>query len=123
VNYFLWGIQIALAVGFLGSGFRKLATPIDALYRDVPTLRDLEEGFVRFLGAAEIVGGLCLVVPMAVNFVPELTPLAALALLAILVGAAGSHLRLGEVRQALTAGLLGLATAAVAMGRWALTQH
>jgi hypothetical protein len=60
---------------------------------------------------------------MAVNFVPELTPLAALALLAILVGAAGSHLRLGEVRQALTAGLLGLATAAVAMGRWALTQH
>jgi hypothetical protein len=123
MNVALWTIQVILAVAFAWSGFTKLSGPMDALQEGSPALRDLEGGFVRFLGAAELAGALLLVIPMAIGFVPELTPLAAMALLAVLVAAAGSHLRLGELRRAAFPAVLGLLTGAVALGRWSLTQH
>ncbi len=51
---------------------------------------------IKLLGLAELAGALGLVAPVATGIAPVLTPVAALCLAALMVGAARTHGRLGE---------------------------
>src|SRR5689334_3001573 len=80
----LWIVQGLLAVFFvLASGAPKLLLPPDALPMPIP-LPDL---FVRFVGVAEVLGGLGLVLPGITRIRLGLTPLAAAGLVLVTLGA------------------------------------
>ncbi len=79
----LWIVQGLLALLFLFSGAMKLVQPVEVLQERFP----LPGGFVRFIGGAEVLGALGLILPTLLNVLPFLTPLAAAGLLVIMVGA------------------------------------
>ena len=74
--------------------------------------------FVRFLGVAEVLGALGLILPGVLRIRPGLTPLAAAGLLIIMMGATVITLAGGDVGAALIPLVVGLLTAFVAYGRW-----
>src|SRR5687768_13077423 len=72
MNVLLWVVQIALAVLYVAGGAYKVMSGGELANRF---------GFARgvwgALGVLEIVGGVLLVAPAALNWMPVLTPLAA----------------------------------------------
>ncbi|MGA7613891.1 MAG: DoxX family protein [Thermoanaerobaculia bacterium] len=120
VNVVLWFVQIFLALLFLGAGIPKI------------TGRGLEQwtGFssvprplVLSIGVAELLGSAGLVLPMATNVLPWLTPLAAIGLATNVLMATGFHVRGGERLNALETTLWATVAAVVAIGRWPLVDQ
>lgn len=91
-------VQGILALVFLGAGLMKLRTPYAAMVADskMDWVKAFSPGFVRFLGLAEILGGLGLILPRVTGVAPLLVPVAAAGLLVIMLGAIGTHLRRKE---------------------------
>src|SRR5216117_1876633 len=57
--YALWTIQVLLALLFLFAGGMKLILPIEKMTGSIP----LPGWFLRFIGVAEVLGGLGLTLP------------------------------------------------------------
>lgn len=117
LNVVLWGVQGFLALFFFAAGVPKVTgRGIDKWigFSDVPRSQ------VIFIGWAEILGAVGLVLPMGTVILPWLTPLAAIGLAVIVLMAAGFHLRADERLNAVEAGLWASIAAAVAIGRWHL---
>ena len=114
MTYALWIVQGLLALLFLFAGGTKLVLPIEALTEQMP----LPGLFVRFIGVAEVLGGIGLILPGLLRIRPGLTPLAAIGLVIIMIGATVLTLASGEVAMALIPLLVGLLAAFVAYGRW-----
>ena len=81
----LWVLQVLLAALFLFAGGMKLVTPIAALTKQVA----LPGPFLRFIGLAEVLGALGLILPGLLRIRLVLTPLAAAGLVIIMTGAVG----------------------------------
>jgi uncharacterized membrane protein YphA (DoxX/SURF4 family) len=82
-NYSLWVIQWLLALLFLWAGVLKLVMSLESLKGPVA----LPGLFVRFIGVAETLGGIGLILPWLLRIKPILTPLAAAGLVIIMIGA------------------------------------
>lgn len=82
-NALLWTLQALLALLFLFAGGMKLVMPIEALTAQ----SSLPGAFLRFIGVAEALGALGLVLPALLRIRPGLTPLAAAGLAVIMLGA------------------------------------
>jgi DoxX-like family len=119
MNYVLWIVQGLLTLLFLFTGGTKLILPIEVLTEQTP----LPGLFVRFLGVAEVLGAIGLILPGLVRIWPVLTPLAASGLVIIMIGATVLTL-VGVVpvgaAMALIPLVVGLLSAFVAYGRWRL---
>lgn len=88
MNIALWIIQVLLAILFLFAGGTKLVLPIDVLRSMGSPNQILLPGLLlRFIGLCELLGGLGLILPSALRIRPGLTPLAAVALEIIMLGA------------------------------------
>lgn len=83
LNLTIWTLQILLAALFLFAGAFKLRMPVEALAEQT----GLPGAFMRFIGVAEVTGGLGLLLPGLVRIHRELTPLAAGGLAVIMAGA------------------------------------
>ena len=117
VSVLLWTLQVLFGLLFaLGSGAPKLLLPLDTLPMPIP----LPGPFVMFIGVAEVLGGIGLILPGLVHIRPGLTPLAAAGLVLVLIGATGYQLLAGQVGNALFAAVMGLILMFVAYGRWRL---
>jgi hypothetical protein len=116
VIYALWTVQVLLALLFLFAGGMKLVMPLEQLAGPVP----LPGFFVRFIGVAEVLGALGLVLPGLLRIRTGLTPLAAAGLVVIMIGATVITLMSGSVALALIPLAVGLLLAFVAYGRWRL---
>jgi uncharacterized membrane protein YphA (DoxX/SURF4 family) len=92
----LWILQILLAAAFIAAGAMKLTQPLAMLATALPWTADVPGALVRFIGVAEILGALGLVLPAATRILPRLTPLAAAALAVDMVLATLFHLVRGE---------------------------
>ncbi|MFC4454799.1 DoxX family protein [Deinococcus sonorensis] len=92
----LWALQVLLAAAFLMTGVTKLITPILQLAQQMAWVSDVPAGLVRFIGLAEVAGALGLILPSLTRIRPNLTPLAALCLIAVMVLASAFHLSRGE---------------------------
>jgi hypothetical protein len=119
MTYVLWVVQGLLALLFLFAGGTKLVLPLDQLAGPIA----LPGLFVRFIGVAEVLGALGLILPGLLHIRPWLTPLAAIGLVIIMIGATVLTLVSGAVAMALIPLLVGLLLAFVAYGRWRLTPH
>jgi uncharacterized membrane protein YfcA len=78
---------------------------------------------MRFIGVAEVLGGIGLILPGLVRIRPSLTPLAAAGLVIIMIGATVITLVGGDLLAALIPLVVGLLAAFVAYGRWRLAPH
>jgi hypothetical protein len=111
----LWVIQGILAGLFLFAGAMKLVLPIDQMTAGAPFV--LPGWFLRFLGVAEVLGGLGLILPGLLRIKRGLTPLAASGLVVIMIGAVVLTLRAGLVGVALFSLVVGILCAFVAYYR------
>ncbi len=88
MNVVLWILQVLLALLFLFAGGTKLIMPLDVLLQQgSPNQVMLPGWFIRFIGVCEVLGALGLVLPGVFKTRQYLTPLAALGLAVIMVGA------------------------------------
>jgi uncharacterized membrane protein len=121
-NRLLWLLQSLLALFFiLASGLPKLFLPAEALPMPIP----LAQGFVWFIGTAEVLGGLGLILPGLIRIQVRLTVLAAVCLTALTVCAVGYQLLAQQPLNALFALVIGALAALVAYGRrgyWSITE-
>ena len=114
----MWAVQVLVAAFFLGAGATKLSQPKEKLVKNMAWVEDFSQGTVRLIGALEVLGAIGVVLPALTGIVPWLTPLAALGLVLLMIGAALTHLRRTEYGYiAMNAVLLVLA-AFVAYGRF-----
>jgi uncharacterized membrane protein YphA (DoxX/SURF4 family) len=117
LNRTLWVLQVLLAVIFLFAGVVKLVIPIDQLTKQTPMLPG---PFLRFVAVLEVLGAVGLILPRLLKIRPGLTPLAAVGLVGIMIGAVVVTAMTGGVAQALLPGIVGIVLVFVAYGRWRL---
>jgi hypothetical protein len=88
LNVALWIVQGLLAALFLFAGSTKLILPIDVLMSmGSPNQIALPGWFIKFIGVAEVLGAIGLILPRLMRIRPRLTPLAAAGLVIIMIGA------------------------------------
>jgi uncharacterized membrane protein YphA (DoxX/SURF4 family) len=119
VDTALWIVAIVLALGFASAGVMKLLQPKEKLAAaGMGWTDDFTSGTVKLIGGLEILGAIGLIVPAAIGVVPVLVPIAALGLIAVMLGAAVVHTRRREPAMiAVNAVLLAMA-AIIAWGRF-----
>jgi hypothetical protein len=110
----LWILQGLLSAVFLFAGGMKWVLPAEVLKGSLA----LPVGFFRFIGVAEVLGALGLILPGLLRIRPSLTPLAALGLVAIMIGATLVTIAEGPVATALIPLAVGVLAAVVAYARW-----
>jgi hypothetical protein len=119
MTHALWILQGLLAALFLWAGGMKLILPLEQLVGPVP----LPGLFMRFIGVLEVLGALGLILPGLLRVRPGLTPLAAVGLVVLMVGATVVTLMGGEVATAVIPLVVGCLATFVAWGRWRLAPH
>ena len=112
----LWIIQGLLALVFMFAGVMKFVTPIEEMTKQVP----LPGLFLRFIGLAEVLGAIGLILPGLFRIQTGLTPLAAAGLAIITVGATVVTLMTGGGAMALIPLVVALLSAFVAYSYWRL---
>ena len=119
MNVALWIVQGLLAALFLLAGGAKLVMSADQMAGPVA----LPVWFLRFIGVAEVLGALGLVLPGLLRVRPVLTPLAAAGLVIIMIGATVVMWAGGMAAVALMNVVVALLAAFVAYGRWRLAPY
>jgi len=117
MNILLWIIQILLALLFLFAGIPKLIYPADLLQANAPPgAIHFSDLFLKFIGVCEVLGAFGLVLPGLFRTRRGLTPLAALGLLIIMIGAVVVSIPMG-IATTIAPAIAGLLCAFVAYGR------
>ena len=118
MNIALWVVQVLLGVAFIAAGGMKVFA-----YEKYKTMSEkngpsgLNHGLVTFIGLSEIAGAVGIVLPMAVNVAPWLSPAAAAGLATVMLLAVFYHVRRHEPPAA--PAILFLLALLVAVGRFA----
>ena len=112
-NVTLWVIQGLLAAIFLFAGGMKLVLPIEAMAGPV----SLPGLLLRFIGVAEVLGAVGLILPGLLRIHAELTPVAAAGLVIIMIGATVITAMGGAMAPAVVPFIVGVLAASVAYGR------
>jgi hypothetical protein len=120
MNILMWVLQAALALLYLSGGayktfkFEELANQMQVL----------SHGGWRALGVLEMLGAVLLIVPVATDWMPVLTPIAAAVLALETLALAGLYarysLKLAASNPMVWAAVMGVLAAFVAFGRFAL---
>ncbi|MFD6134496.1 DoxX family protein [Isoptericola sp. NPDC060257] len=119
MNIGLWVAAALLAALYLAVGVAKLTRRRDRLRTAMGWVDDFPVVVVRLIGLAEIAGALGLLLPLATDVQPWLTPTAATCLVVLQALAIAVHVRRRELAQLWVNVLLLLAAAFVAVGRFA----
>jgi uncharacterized membrane protein YphA (DoxX/SURF4 family) len=109
----LWVVQSVLAALFLFAGVMKLAAPSAELAK----MSTLSPEFLKFIGACEVLGALGLVLPGLLRVRIGLTPLAAVGLVVIMIGAVVTTVATYGAAAAATPLVVGVLAAIVAVRR------
>ena len=119
MNVVLWILQVLLGVMFVLAGvmhgFRQ-----EQAKKQMIWMQAVPSGVLTFIGTAEILGGIGLVLPALTNILPVLTSLAAIGLTIIMILAAILHFRRGETSAIVVNVVLGALAAFIAHGRFVL---
>ncbi|HSU33979.1 MAG TPA: DoxX family protein [Bryobacteraceae bacterium] len=110
----LWSAQVLLAALFIFAGVMKFVMPLQEMVKG----SSLPAWFLIFVGVAEILGGIGMIVPALLRIWPVLTPVAACGLVIIMAGATVISVPMGAI--ALLPFSAGALAAFVAYGRWRL---
>jgi putative oxidoreductase len=94
----LWIVQALLAAVYVLTGSMKALRPLEALKKSMAWVSAVPAGLVRFVGIAELLGAIGLILPMVTNTAPRLTVAAAAGLVLVQVCAIVFHLSRHEAR-------------------------
>ena len=119
MNSALWIASGVLAAAYVLAGIMKTTQAQDKLATSLPWTEDFSTGTVRFIGTAELLGGIGLILPWLTDIAPVLTPLAATGLVIIQALAIRVHVRRGEAKVTPFNAVLLLLALFVAIGRFA----
>ena len=118
MNIVLWVVQVLLAVMYGMAGIMKTFQTAKAK-EQMSWARNRSDNFVRFVGMAELLGALGLILPLLTGILPWLTPLAAIGLAVIqLLAIFTEHLPKREYRVIPVNILLLALSVFVLLGRW-----
>jgi uncharacterized membrane protein YphA (DoxX/SURF4 family) len=119
MNIVLWIIAGLLAVAFLAAGAMKLSQPTDKLTASgMGFVEDFPRTLVKTIGALEVLAAIGLILPAVVNIAPVVVPLAAVGLVAMMIGAVITHARRKENKNIPVNIILAILAAVVAWGRF-----
>lgn len=118
MNIFLWIVAGLLALVFLAAGAMKLSQPREKLAASMGWVDGVSAPLVKAIGGLEVLGALGLILPAATGIAPILTPLAAVGLAVVMVGAIATHLRRKEYSAIGINVVLLILAAVVAWGRF-----
>ena len=118
MNIALWIVQVVLALGFLVAGSTKLTQPREKLAQQMDWVSGFSDSAVRTIGGLEVLAAIGLIVPAVTGILPWLTPLAAVGLVLLMLGAAATHWRRREVPMIGVNVVLLILAAFVAYGRF-----
>ncbi|HEX3787187.1 MAG TPA: DoxX family protein [Pseudonocardiaceae bacterium] len=119
MNIALWVAQVLLALVYLAAGGLKVVRPREQLVAsgNLDWMKDSSDAGVKAVGLVEILGALGVILPRLTGIAPILTPIAAIGLVVVQLGALRVHLVRNE-RQPLPANVFLLLLAAfAAVGR------
>lgn len=114
MNTILWVLQVLLAVAFFAHGWLFLAPPPEMLAQ----MQSIPPAFRIFIGVAEVLAAVGLVLPGLTRMLPWLIPSAAAGLMVVMIGATILHIARGEVSSAMTTAILLVLLTFVAYMRW-----
>ena len=118
MNIVLWIIQILLALLFLFAGGTKLVLSAEQMQSMAsPNQVNLPILFIRFIGVVEVLGALGLVLPGLLRIKKGLTPLAAIGLTIVMIGAVIITIAGDGIAMAITPIIVLVLCALVAYGR------
>jgi uncharacterized membrane protein YphA (DoxX/SURF4 family) len=119
MNIALWVVQVLLAGLFIMSGAMK-AFQYERAKTSLPWVKDVPHRLTTFIGIAELLGGLGLLLPAITGILPWLTPLAGAGLALIMLLAVGFHVRRREPQAIGMTTVLLILAAFVAYGRFVI---
>ncbi len=115
MNIVLWILQVLLAVVYAAHGWMFLSPPAEL----VEIMNEqLAPSFRIFLGVAELLAAVGLVLPGLTRILPWLTPLAAAGLMIVMASATVLHIARGEISSAIMGAVLFALVTFVAYMRW-----
>jgi hypothetical protein len=117
LNASLWGVQVLLAITFVGTGLWKLMTPISELAAMIPWTGQVSPTFVIAIATIDLLGGLGVLLPSVTRIKPKLTVLAGLGCACLMLAAVVFHLARGEAANTPFNFLLAALSLFVAWGR------
>ena len=118
MNVALWILQVLLGAFFVFHAFIMLRPSPERLQSGMKYVLEMPTGLRVFSGVAEGLAGLALVLPPLFKVLTWLTPLAALGLVVLMLGAIVFHLTRREYPNIGLNTFLGVLAAVVAWGRF-----
>jgi uncharacterized membrane protein YphA (DoxX/SURF4 family) len=118
MNVVFWVIQVLLALVFIMAGSLKLTQPKEKLVARMKWTEDAPQPMIKLIGAVEILGGLGLILPSLSGILPWLTPLAAVGLVLVMIGASMTHYQRKEFSHIGFTSMLLVLALVVAVGRF-----
>jgi putative oxidoreductase len=118
MNTVLWILQLLLAAAFLAFGGMKLGLSDAALAAKLGWVASVPSWLPRFIGVAEVLGAIGLVLPAATRIAPWFTPLASASLASITLLAVVVHFARNEGALGTPAAVLFLLCTVLTAGRW-----
>ena len=115
MNILLWLLQVLLALAFVAHGWLFLSPPPEIA---VQMNASLPRWFQRFLGTAEVLAAIALILPGVTRIEPWLVPLAAAGIMFVLSSATVYHLVRGEMSSAAITLVMFFLATTVAYMRW-----
>jgi uncharacterized membrane protein YphA (DoxX/SURF4 family) len=123
MNIVLWVLQVLLALQFGLHGRMMISPPkalLDGSRKGMQYIVAIPIGLRRFIGVVEILGAVGLILPMLMNILPWLTPLAAIGFMIDMIGAVVFHFRRHEWPNIVYNVMLLIMAAIVAYGRFVI---
>lgn len=117
MNLVLWILQGLLAAMFLMAGIMKSTQPREKLVKQLHWVNDVSTPLVRFIGIAELAGGIGLILPAVTGIATVLTPIAAASLAIVMALAMVVHTSRREPQAIAFNALLLIAAVVIAWGR------
>ncbi len=114
MNITLWVLQVLLAAAFLAHGWLLLAPPPEVVEQ---MNASLPRWFQIFLGTAEVLAAVGLILPGLTRILPWLVTWAAAGIIIVMVSATVYHLMRGEISSAAITFVLLVMAGVVAYGR------
>lgn len=96
MNIVLWVLQGILAALFLLAGGMKVVRPKEQLQAMMGWVQDFSGTTVKLIGSLEVLAAIGLILPWLTGIAEILTPLAAVGLVLLMIGAAATHVKRKE---------------------------
>ncbi|MGX2993007.1 DoxX family protein [Streptomyces sp. JNUCC 64] len=118
MNVFLWVLQILLALAVLAAGGFKLTQSREQLAVSMNWVNSFTPAQIKGIGVLEVLAAVGLVAPAAADIAPVWTPIAAVGVALLMIGAAITHLRARELPNVAVNAVLFAIAVVIAWGRF-----